>query len=195
MRLTDSEDNTNGIEIWNSTIPRLYQTLFDVASPSRLIFKDSLSEDDFPYKKEHQYNFMIQVSEKYQQKWREIGIDFLNRHFNTNAKMSIDSLECYVLKDVDGIIEPSKSQESDFMFMGTIMKSKKVKMAEIAEYLENFTAIPVLDKTNLNEEYDIDLEWQAEEPKTIHTELKKYGLELVRAEEKLPVEVMEIYKK
>jgi len=195
MRLTDSEANTNGIEIWNSPIPRLYQTLFNVASPSRMIFKDSLSEDDFPYEKEHQYNFKIQVSDKYQHKWKEIGIDFLNEHFNTNARMGIDSLECYVLKDVDGIIEPSKSKDSEFMFMGTILKSKKVKMAEIAEYLENFTSIPVLDKTNLDKEYDIDLEWQAEDPKTIHSELKKYGLKLVKAEKKLPVEIMEIYKK
>lgn len=193
--LTDTEGNINGVEIWNSTIPRLYQTLFDVASPSRMIFKDSLSEKDYPYEKEYQYNFMIQVSDKYQEKWREVGIKFLNENFDTNAKQAIDSLECYVLKNVDNSIKPSESESTEYMFMGTILKSKKIKISQIAEYLENFTPIPVLDKTNLNDEYDIDFEWQAEDPKTIHSELKKYGLELVRAEEKLPVEIMEIYKK
>ena len=76
-----------------------------------------------------------------------------------------------------------------------ILNAKKIKMVKLAEYLENFTQVPVLDKTNLNGEYDIVLEWQAEDPKTIDTELKKYGLELIKAENKLPVDVMEIYKK
>lgn len=193
--LKDTEGNINGVEMWNSTIPRLYQTLFDVASPSRIIFKDSLSEKDFPYEKEHKYNFMIQVSEKHQQKWREIGIDFLNKNFDINAKMGVDSLECYTLKNIDNSIKPSNSEAKEFMFMGTILKAKKIKMSQIAKYLENFTSIPVLDKTNLNGVYDINFEWQAEDPKTIHTELKKYGLELIKSKEKLPVKIMEIYKK
>tara|TARA_R110002073_G_scaffold336258_1_gene531274 strand:- start:1085 stop:2335 length:1251 start_codon:yes stop_codon:yes gene_type:complete len=193
--LKDVEGNINGIEMWNSTIPRLYQTLFDVASPSRMVYKDSLSEDDFPYEKEHQYNFMIQVSDKYQQKWREIGTEFLNEHFDTNAKKGIDSLDCYVLKDIDKTIKQSESESTEFMFMGTILKTKKIKMSQLAEYLENFTSIPVLDRTNLNGGYDIELEWQAEDPKTLHTELKKYGLKFEKSDKKLPVKIMEIYKK
>ncbi|MEY8847289.1 redoxin domain-containing protein [Psychroserpens sp. XS_ASV72] len=193
--LVDADGNTNGIEMWNTTIPRLYQNLFDIASPSRIIFKDSLSEDDFPYEKEHQYNFSIQVSDENQKRWREIGSRFLNENFDVNAKMGIESLECYVLKNVDNTIKQSDSESTEFMFMGTTLKTKKIKMSRLAEYLENFTPIPVLDKTNLNKEYDIHLEWQAEDPKTIHSELKKYGLELVRAEEKLPVEILEVYKK
>ncbi len=193
--LKDPEGNINGIEMWNSTIPRLYQTLFDIASPSRMIYKDSLSEDDFPYEKEHQYNLIIEVSDKYQEKWREIGVKFLNENFDINSKMGVDSLECYVLKSVDNSIKQSEAESTEYMFMGTILNTKKIKMSQLAEYLENFTPIPVLDKTNLNGEYDIDLEWQAEDPKTIHSELEKYGLELVRAEGKLPVEIMEIYPK
>lgn len=193
--LKDPEGNTNGIEMWNSTIPRLYQTLFDVASPSRMIFKDSLSDDDFPYEREHQYNMLIEVSNNYQDKWKEIGIEFLNEHFDVNAKMGIDTLDCYVLKNTDNTIKQSNAQESEYMFMGTILKTKKIGMSQLAEYLENFTSVPVLDKTNLNKEYDIELEWQAEEPATLHTELKKYGLKLERAEKPLPVEIIEIYKK
>lgn len=193
--LQDPEGNTNGIEMWNSTIPRLYQTLFDIASPSRMIFKDSLSDDDFPYEKEHQYNMLIEVSNKYQDKWKKIGIEFLNEHFEVNAKMGIDTLECYVLKNIDNTIKQSNAEASEYMFMGTILKTKKIGMNQLAEYLENFTSVPVLDKTNLNKEYDIVLEWQAEDPSSLHTELKKYGLKLERAEKPLPVEIMEIYKK
>lgn len=189
------EGNINGIEMWNSTIPRLYQTLFDIASPSRIIYKDSLSENDFPYEKEHQYNLTIEVSNKYQEKWREIGIEFLNENFDVNAKMGIETLETYVLKNVDNKIKESNSNSSEYMFMGTILKTKKIRMSQLAEYLENFTSIPVLDKTNLNGEYDIELNWQAEDSKTLHTELKKYGLKFEKSEEKLPVEIMEIYRK
>ncbi|MEO6348617.1 MAG: TIGR03435 family protein [Aquaticitalea sp.] len=193
--LKDPEGNINGIEMWNSPIPRLYQTLFDIASPSRMKYKDSLSENDFPYEKEYQYNMTIEVSNQYQNKWKEIGIDFLNENFDVNAKLGIDTLDCYVLKNIDNIIKESNSASSEYMFMGTILKTKKIKMSQLAEYLENFTSIPVLDRTNLNGEYDIELEWQAEDPKTLHTELKKYGLIFEKSDKKLPVEIMEIYRK
>ena len=79
--------------------------------------------------------------------------------------------------------------------MGPILKTKKIKMSQLTEYLENFKALPVVDITNLDGEYDIELEWQEEDPKTLYSELKKYGLKLEKSDKKLPVEVMEIYKK
>jgi uncharacterized protein (TIGR03435 family) len=193
--LIDTEGNVNGIDIWNSTLPRLYQSLFDVSSPSRIVFRDSLSENDFPYDKEYQYNFRLEVSSDYQNKWRTIGIAFLNENFDVNAKRGIKNLECYVLKNIDNTIEESSSDKTEYMFMGTILKTKKIKISQLAAYLENFTDVPVVDKTNLKGDYDIEFEWQAEDPKTLHSELRTYGLIFERSDEKLPVDVMEIYKK
>jgi uncharacterized protein (TIGR03435 family) len=193
--LIDTEGNVNGIDIWNSTLPRLYQSLFDVSSPSRIVFRDSLSENDFPYDKEYQYNFTLEVSSDYQNKWRTIGIAFLNENFDVNAKRGIKNLECYVLKNIDNTIEESSSDKTEYMFMGTILKTKKIKISQLAAYLENFTDVPVVDKTNLKGDYDIEFEWQAEDPKTLHSELRTYGLIFERSDEKLPVDVMEIYKK
>jgi uncharacterized protein (TIGR03435 family) len=193
--LIDTEGNVNGIDIWNSTLPRLYQSLFDVSSPSRIVFRDSLSENDFPYEKEYQYNFTLEVSSDYQNKWRTIGIAFLNENFDVNAKRGIKNLECYVLKNIDNTIEESSSDKTEYMFMGTILKTKKIKISQLAAYLENFTDVPVVDKTNLKGDYDIEFEWQAEDPKTLHSELRTYGLIFERSDEKLPVDVMEIYKK
>jgi uncharacterized protein (TIGR03435 family) len=193
--LIDTEGNVNGIDIWNSTLPRLYQSLFDVSSPSRIVFRDSLSENDFPYEKEYQYNFTLEVSSDYQNKWRTIGIAFLNENFDVNAKRGIKNLECYVLKNIDNTIEESSSDQTEYMFMGTILKTKKIKISQLAAYLENFTDVPVVDKTNLKGDYDIEFEWQAEDPKTLHSELRTYGLIFERSDEKLPVDVMEIYKK
>jgi uncharacterized protein (TIGR03435 family) len=193
--LKNLEGNINGIEMWNSTIPRLYQTLFDVASYHRVVYKDSLSEDDFPYDNANRYNMTIEVSDNYQPKWKKTGINFLNENFDVNAKMGVDNLDCYVLKNIDNIIKESNSDKPEYMFMGSILKSKKIKMSQLAEYLENFAGLPVLDKTNLNGEYDIELEWQEVDFQTLHSELKKYGLNLEKSEKKLPVEIMEVYKK
>ncbi len=193
--LKDTEGNDNGIELWNSTIPRLYQTLFEVASPSRIVYRDSLSKSDFPYQKEHQYNLTIEVSNEYLNDWRQIGIEFLNENFDVNARMSTDSLACYVLENSDNIISESNLDQSEFGFRGPSLSAKKIKMPQLAEYLENFTSIPVLDKTNLKGEYDIELEWQPEDPETLNKELKKYGLSFKKSDQILPVKIMEIYIK
>jgi thiol-disulfide isomerase/thioredoxin len=103
--LKDIEGNINGIEMWNSNIPRLYQTLFDVASYHRVIYKDSLSENDFPNDNKNRYNMTIEVSNKYQSEWKNIGINFLNKNFDVHAKMGVDTLDCYVLNNIDNIIK------------------------------------------------------------------------------------------
>jgi len=193
--LKNPEGNINGIEMRNSTIPRLYQTLFDVASNHRVVYKDSLSENGFPYENANRYNMTIEVSDDYLSKWRKTGINFLNENFDVNAKMGVDNLDCYVLKNIDNIIKESNSDKTEYMFMGSILKSKKIKMSQLAEYLENFAGLPVLDKTSLNGEYDIELEWQEVDFQTLHSELKKYGLKFEKSEKKLPVEIMEVYKK
>ena len=100
-----------------------------------------------------------------------------------------------MLKNIDNTIEESSSDQTEYMFMGTILKTKKIKISQLAAYLENFTDVPVVDKTNLKGDYDIEFEWQAEDPKTLHSELRTYGLIFERSDEKLPVDVMEIYKK
>ena len=138
---------------------------------------------------------IVEVSDTYQNEWKKIGIDFLNENFDINAKMGIDTLDCFVLRNIDNTIKESISEETEYMFMGSILKTKKIKMSQLAEYLENFTSLPVLDVTELNGTYDIDLEWQEVDAKTLHSELKKYGLKLEKSDKKLPVEVMEIYKK
>jgi len=61
------------------------------------------------------------------------------------------------------------SDKPEYMFMGSILKSKKIKMPQLTEYLENFAGLPVLDKTNLNGEYDIELEWQEVDFQTLHS--------------------------
>lgn len=155
--LKDTDGLTNGITMWNSTLPRLYQTLYKVASPNRIVFRDGLSYQDFPYQKDHQYNLTIEVAPKYYDEWRSMSIDLLNKQFDTNARMITDSLSCYVIKDVDHNIQPSTATTTTYNFMGSILKTKKIKMKQLAAYIENFTSIPVVDQTQLTGDYDITL--------------------------------------
>ena len=78
---------------------------------------------------------------------------------------------------------------------GPSLSAKKIEISKLAEYIENFTSMPVVDRTNLKGKYDIEINWQLEEPKTLHEELMKYGLKIEKSETKLPVEVLEIHKK
>jgi len=193
--LTDSDGNSKGIEMWNRTIPGLYMNLFEIPTFNRIVFKDGLNENDFPFEKEHRFSLKIEVSKKYQNKWKKMGIKFLNENFDVNAKMSSETLDCYVLKNIGNSLKKSASDTTEYQFMGSILKTKKIKMSQLAEYLENFTALPVVDITGLNEAYDIDLDWQEADPKTLYSELKKYGLKLQKSDKKRPIKVMKVYKK
>lgn len=189
------EGSVNGIEFYNNTIPLMFKELFNLVSINRIVFKDELSFDDFPYTKEHQYNMDIEVSSKYEKNWKSKGIEFLNTNFNFNASLAIDSLECYGLKNVNNTIKRSNFEETKSSSRGPKFSGKKVKIAKLIHYIENFTSIPVIDLTNLKEEYDFELNWKFEEPSTLFSELNKFGLKLEKLDKKAEVEVMQIYRK
>ena len=85
----------------------------------------------------------IETSKQYKNDWKQLGISVLNENFDVNAKMNIDTLDCYVLKDIGHLIKESNSEKSEYIFMGPILKTKKIKMSQLTEYLENFKAFPV----------------------------------------------------
>ncbi|WP_432670732.1 redoxin domain-containing protein [Flavobacterium sp. SM2513] len=185
--------NINGIEVNNSSLIRLYLSLFDTTM-SRLLFQDGLTMDDFPYKKENLYNFSVEVSQERELTWKELSVNFLNSNLSYKIEETIDSLICYEIKDIDKILKNSKSSNSEISFGGLIYKSKGGKLSELVKYIEDFTDIPVLDHTNLDGYFDINLQWQLEDPQTINRELKKYGLLLERSKKKLPVTILKLHR-
>ncbi|EDP72803.1 thioredoxin family protein [Flavobacteriales bacterium ALC-1] len=193
--IKNQEGITKGIQIRNSPLPKLYQYLFDIASPKRIVFSDSLSFADFPFKPKSLYNLTIETSENYKGDWKKIGVDFLSSHFNFNAHLITKKMDSYVLKNIKNTIKESIENKQEVIFRGTSYSGKKITMETLAKYIENFTNLPVLDKTNLNGYYDIKLDWQFEDIATLNEELSKYGLKYEKSEEELPVQVMEIYKK
>lgn len=183
----------NGIEVRNSSLLRLYMSLFDITL-NRIIFKDSLKLEDFPYENKNLYNFSVEVGEQYEKKWVDLSVDFLNSNLKYYIKKKIDSMICYEIKNIDKIIRNSNADATAFSYGGGMFRSKKTELKYLVNYLEEFTDIPVVDKTNLVGFFDIDLNWQLEDPKTLNSELKKYGLKLERSSTKIPVEVIHLYK-
>lgn len=188
------DGNVNGLEVTNASLLRLYMSLFD-KTMSRVILKDGLTVKDFPYEKKRLYNFSIEFSDKFENSWKEVSVAFLNSNLDYRVKETVDTLICYEIKDVDKILNNSKFEKKEFSYGGGIYKSKSTPLEELIKYIEDFTSIPVVDSSNLKGNFDIDLNWQLEDPKTINTELKKYGLLLEKSKVKLPVTIIEVYKK
>ncbi len=193
--LKDIDGENNGIKMWTRTLDVLYKTLYDIPSFNRIVYKDSLSDKDFPFNEEHRYSLLIETSEKYRGDWKQLGITMLQEHFDIHAKRSIDTLDSYILKNVDNTITASKASAFGYSFMGSTLTTIKAPIATLTKYLEKFTDLPVIDSTHLTENYDIELEWFEDDPKTLHAALKEYGLVLEKSTNKLPIEVLELYRK
>lgn len=183
----------NGIEVNNCSLLRLYMSLFDITL-NRIIFEDGLTVEDFPYENKNLYNFSVEVSDQYEQDFTDLSVDFLNSNLKYRIKERVDSLICFEIKDIDKILKNSTTEATAFSYGGGIFKAKRTELKYLVKYLEEFTDVPVIDKTNLEGYFDLDLNWQLEDPKTVHSELKKYGLTLEKSATKVPVEVLHLSK-
>lgn len=185
----------NGFDFWNSTIVQIYSALYDNIPNNKTVYRNGLTKNDFEYKEENLYNLTIEVSEELEEGIYQTSIDFMNSYFDVSARKVVDTLQCYVLKNVDNILQESKTITPENTFRGPMFKSYGYGINKLIAYLDNFVGLPVVDLTGLTKKYDIELNWQFSNPKTLNSELKKYGLVLEKSETKMPVEVLEIYKK
>ncbi|WP_224489893.1 TIGR03435 family protein [Robertkochia flava] len=185
----------NGVSLWNSTIPRMYQTIFEVESPNRIVFEEGLSFEDFPYEPDHQFNLELYTAPEYHDQWKELGVAFLNDYFDVNGKMTTDTLEVYELVQTRAILIPSDADRTGVTFTGSHFEGKAIPMHKFTGYLEGFLDKPVTDQTGLGGKYDIQIDWAFEEQGSLQKALDALGLKLQVSENAVPVEVIKIYKK
>ncbi|MEM0355053.1 MAG: DUF3738 domain-containing protein, partial [Thermoplasmata archaeon] len=85
------------------------------------------------------------------------------------------------------ITEAKKGTEPSASYSGRGLSMKSSRIETLANFLESQINKPVVDETDLNSVYDLELPWYNENPEQIHQELKKLGLELIDAERKIKV--------
>lgn len=99
-----------------------------------------------------------------------------------------------ILKEIAGkkieIKESQKGTEPLASYGGRGLSMKGSPIKTVASFLESQINTPVLNETNLNKLYDLELPWYNENPEQIHKELKKIGLEIIDAERKIEVLVI-----
>jgi len=184
--------NLNGLEFHNLYLPSIFETLFELPSFNWIVYSDELKDYDFYNDKKDAYNFEIEVSEALEENLNNIAIDFLNENTEINARLKTDTVECLILVKENNLLQKSSSDQFAYNSRGGFF-AKKIKIKLLTGYLERYSDLPIVDKTELKDVYDIDLDWELDESKTISSELKKYGLKLKKS--KLPIEVVEIFKK
>jgi len=182
----------NSLAIQNFTIPGLYRYLYKLPSKKRVVYSDSSLEKLSEFRNENLYCLNIEVAEKLEDEIFDLALKFVNETFPYSAKLETDSIYCYVLSKHNNVIKPSTSEKKYFMAMGGLFDMKKSKMNRLANYLENMTPLPVYDNTGLDGEYDITIQWEGENVKSLHDALEKYGLTIKKSKMKYPIELLKI---
>jgi uncharacterized protein (TIGR03435 family) len=168
------------------TIPMLYQLAYQIPSPKRVIY-NLKNPEQYKYENAEKYDFDLIVPQFKKEKLHEVMIFCLNNSFTLNAKIELKKTKVKVLKvESPGKLKISDGSETYFAFRGPNFEAKNIAIKKFAEYLENFTDVPIVDETMLNDKYDIKMEWQFEDPTTFYEALKALGLTLEDAER--PVE-------
>ena len=99
-----------------------------------------------------------------------------------------------ILKLLEGkkieIKESQKGAEPQASYGGRGLSMKSSSITTLASFLESQINKPVLNETNLDGLYDLEIPWYNENPEQIHEELKKIGLEIIDAERRIKVLVI-----
>ncbi len=79
-------------------------------------------------------------------------------------------------------------------FVVLIIKGEKITSYDLIKYLENEIQLPVKNKTQINFDFDIELEWNYANTKSLNEALKAYGLIIKKSENPESIQLLEIKK-
>lgn len=165
------------LEFNNVSIYRLLCDIYRLSSVSKIY-------EEKPFSNKNKYCFKLEQSTNFDKKLLENAQEILNQNLDIKAQLvekTVDSL--YVLELLDKSKSPKVSTEKEkyFEFRGPYFKGQKITSYNLIEYLENEIQKPIKNKTNLEFNFDIELNWSYADKKTLDEELKKYGLVLKKS--------------
>jgi uncharacterized protein (TIGR03435 family) len=183
--------NQNGqpisLDFRNVSIYRLMTDIYELSSAARIY-----SDKELPSNK---YCFNLEQKENYEKELLQNAKEILNNNLDIRADLiekEIDS--AYVLLVTDKSKLPKKSKEEKYTheFRGPFYSGKKLTSYNLIEYLENEVQQPIKDKTQLDYEFDIVLDWSYEDGLSLNRELEKYGFRIKKSDKPEKVKLLKL---
>jgi len=160
------------------TVPMLYQLAYRLPSYKRILL-NLKNPQQYEYENAEKYDLDLIVPEAEKENLYDILIYCLKKSFPVKAALEKRKVKVKILKvATQGKLRKSDGSETMYTFRGPSFNAKNITIKRFAEYLESFMTVPVVDETELSERYDIELDWQFEDPKTLYDALEKLGLVL-----------------
>jgi uncharacterized protein (TIGR03435 family) len=186
--------NQNGepisLDFRNVSIYRLMTDIYELSSAARIYNDEELPSNN-------KYCFNLEQKENYDKDLLQNAKEILNEKLDIRADLiekEIDS--AYVLVVIDKSKLPKKSKEEKYMheFRGPYYSGKKLTSHNLIEYLENEVQKPIKDKTQLDFEFDLELDWSYEDGLSLNRELGKYGLKIKKSDKPEKVMLLKLSK-
>lgn len=184
--------NQNGdpiaLEFNNVSIYRLLTDIYELTTAARLdVNRDSTSRNKYCFKLEQSADFDKNILDN--------AKEILNEHSGFKARLVEKTLDSvYTLQVIDSTMLPAISLSTKYSREGggPFFKGVRIRSYDLIVYLENITELPVIDKTGINFDFDMELNWSLENPKTLNEELRKYGLKLKKSNVPEKIVLLEI---
>lgn len=160
------------------------RTALEVADPSKFSWDN----------KQNIVCFDLIVPEKLGDKRFEIMKQQLEIYFGYQASIEQRVRPVKVLQRIKNtdvkLTESKAATQPSSSYSGKGLSMRASGISTLADFLESQINKPVIDETGLGSLYDLDIPWYNENPKQIHEELKKIGLQIVETERKIQVLVI-----
>nr|MBC7614010.1 redoxin domain-containing protein [Pseudopedobacter sp.] len=195
-----SMSNTSGGEIYNGrrilatnlSLKSLYEIAFGFPASikTRIEVKD---KSPFEWKKENAICIDIILPENIGYQRFDIMKQLLKNMYGYKVEVKTQAEEVKVLRVIKNgktKLNLTKGGTPSNSYGGNGLDMINSNTNVVAEFLENQFNKPVLNETNLSENYDLKLDWYNEDPKKIYESLKDLGLELMNEERNIEVLVI-----
>lgn len=171
----------------------LYETAYQFPTSVRTI-AEVTDKSKLGWSRQNAICFDLIVPEELAESRFNIMKQHLDVYFGYQSIIEERLMPVKILQPIEGKnIEIKESQAGAEVFAaygtdGFSMKSASIEI--LANFLESQINAPVLNETNINGLYDLELPGYSDDPEQIHEELKKIGLEINDAERKIKVLVI-----
>ena len=178
------------MEFNNVSIVRLLTDIYELSSSAR-IYTES---DEILTGK---YCFKLEQTDSFDKVLLMNAKEILNENCGVKAELvekTIDSVVILEIYDSTKLPKVSNSEKFNYQFGGGHYKGTQISINHLTAYLENEIMRPVKDKTGLDYIFDLELNCNYEDPRSLVEELKKNGFIIRRSKIPETITVLELTK-